>query len=66
MKSVATGEKLCNNVETVKGFYYLRDRLISCGGSESALMARTRIGSIRFTESREVLYDKHFSLQLNR
>ena len=43
-------EKLCDEVETVNGFCYLRDRLNSSGGCEAAVTARVRIGWVRFSE----------------
>ena len=35
--------KLCDEVETVKGFCYLGDRLNASGGCEMAVTARTRL-----------------------
>jgi len=43
-RTVAMEEKLCDAIETVKGFCYLGDRLNASGGSEAAVTARTRIG----------------------
>ena len=37
-------EVLCDEVETVKGFCYLGDRLNASGGCETAVTARVRIG----------------------
>ena len=37
-------EVLCDEVETVKGFCYLGDKLIANGGCETAVIARVRIG----------------------
>ena len=37
-------EVLCDEVETVKGFCYLRDRLNASGGCETAVTSRVRIG----------------------
>ena len=37
-------EMLCDEVETVKGFCYLRDRLNASGGCETSVTARIRIG----------------------
>ena len=36
-------EKWCDEVETVNGFCYLRDRLNSSGGCEAVVTARVRI-----------------------
>ena len=35
---------LCEEVETVRGFCYLRDRVNASGGYEAAVTARARIG----------------------
>ena len=37
-------EVLCDEVEIVKGFYYLGDRLNASGGCETAVTSRVRIG----------------------
>ena len=37
-------EVMCDEVETVKGFCYLGNRLNTSGGCEAALTARTRLG----------------------
>ena len=39
---------LFDQVDFVKSFWYLGDRLIASGGSEAAVIARTRIGWIKF------------------
>jgi len=57
-------EKLCDDIETVKGFCYLGNRLNASGGSKAAVTARTRIGWIKFRECGEVLNCKRFSLKL--
>ena len=62
--TVSTKEKLCDGVETVKGFCYLGDRLNASGGCEAAVTARARIGWLKFRECGEVLYGKRFSLRL--
>ena len=41
-------EKLCDEVETVNRFCYLRDRLNASGGCKVAVTARVRIGWVRF------------------
>ena len=61
--TVAT-EKLCDDVETVKDFCNLGDRLNTGGGSKAVVTARTKIGWVKFRECGEVLYGKHFSLRL--
>ena len=42
-----------DQVDFVKGFYYLGDRLNASGGSEAAVTARTRIGWIKFRKCGE-------------
>ena len=37
-------EVLCSEVDTVKGFCYLGDRLNASGGCETAVTSRVRIG----------------------
>ena len=48
-------EVLCDEVETVKGFCYLGDRLNASGGCETAVTARVRIGWINL-ENAESCY----------
>ena len=43
-----TVEVLCDEVETVKRFCYLGDRLNVSGGCETAVTSRVRIGSKKF------------------
>ena len=43
-------ELLCDEVETVKGFCYLGDRLNASGGCETAVTSRVRIGWMKFRE----------------
>ena len=50
-------EKLCDEVETVREFTYLGDRVSAGGGCESAVTARTRCWSVMFRECGELLYD---------
>ena len=57
-------EVLCDEVETVKGFCYLEDRLNASGGYETAVTARVRIEWIKFTECRELLLGIRFSLKM--
>ena len=56
-------EVLCDEVETVKGFRYLEDRLNASGGCETAVTSRVRIGWIKFRECRELLRGR-FSLRM--
>ena len=46
-------EVLCDEVETVKGFCYLGDRLNVDGGCETAVTSRVRIGWMKFRECYE-------------
>ena len=57
-------EKLCNEVETVNGFCYLRDRLNASGGCEAAVTATVRIGWVRFRECGELLLGNRFPLKI--
>ena len=45
----------CDQNDFVKSFCYLGDRLNASGGSEAVVMARTRIGWIKFRECGELL-----------
>ena len=53
-------EVLCDEVETVKGFCYLGDRLNSSGGCETAVTARVRIGWMKFRECGKLLLGRRF------
>ena len=52
-------EVMCDEVETVKGFCYLGNRLNASGRCEAA---RTRVGWKKFRECGEILFKKRFSL----
>ena len=56
-------EILCDGVETVSKFSYLRDRLNANGGCETAVTARSRIGWMKFRECSEILKGR-FSLKM--
>ena len=43
-------EKLCDEVETVNGFCYLRDRPNASDSCEVVVTARVKIGWVRFRE----------------
>ena len=43
-------EELCEEVETVRGFCYLGDRVNASNGCEAAVTARARIGWVKFRE----------------
>ena len=57
-------EVMCDEVETVKGFCYLGNRLNASGGCEAALTVRTRVGWKKFRECGQILFQKRFSLQM--
>ena len=48
-------EELCEEVETVRGFCYVGDRVNAAGGCEVAVTARARIGWVKFRECGELL-----------
>ena len=55
---------MCEEVETVRGFCYLGDRVNTKGGCEAAVTARGRTGWLKFRECRELLNSKWFSLKM--
>ena len=57
-------EELCEEVEAVKSFCYLGDRVNTRGGCEAAVTARARIGWVKFKECGELLNSKRFSLKM--
>ena len=57
-------EKLCGRGEAVNGFCYLGDRLNSSGGCEPAVIARERIGWVRFRKRGELLLGNRFPLRM--
>ena len=59
-------KKLCDEVETVREFTYLGDRLNAFGGCEAAVTARIRCVWVNFMECSELLYGRRFSLKLKR
>ena len=59
-EAVRHEEKLCNEVETVREFTYLDDRVRAGGVYEAALTARTRCGWVRLRICGELLYGKMF------
>ena len=63
---VEPGEELSffDQVDFVKSFGYLGDRLNASGGSEAAVTARTRIRWIKFRERGELLYGRKFLLKM--
>ena len=57
-------EELCEEVETVRAFCYLGDRVNTSGGCEAAVTARARIGWVKFKECGELLNTKRLSLKM--
>ena len=49
-----------DQVDFVKSFRYLGDRLNANGGSEAAVTAKMSIGWIKFRECGELLYGESF------
>ena len=56
--------KLCDEVETVKEFTYLGDRVSAGGGCEAAVTVRTRYRWVEFMDCSELLYRGRFPLRL--
>ena len=56
-------EELGEEVETVKGFCYLGNRVNASGGCEAAVTARKRTGCVKFKECGELLNSKRFLLK---
>ena len=55
-------DELCEEVETVRDFCYLGDRVNAGGGCEAAV--RARIGWVKFRECGELLNSKRFWLKM--
>lgn len=62
-KEFDQSNQLCDDVETVKSFCYLGDKLNASGGCEAAVTARARLGWKRFREGEELLRGR-YSLKL--
>ena len=56
-------EKLCDEVETLNGLFYLEDRLNASGGCEAAVTARVRIIWVRFRKCGELLLGNRLPLK---
>ena len=54
--------KLCDEVETVRDFTYLGDRVSAGGGCEAAVTSRTRCGWVMSRECSELLNSRRFTL----
>ena len=57
-------EKLCDEVETVREFTYLRDKVSAGGGCEAAVTARTIYGRVMLRECGELLCGRRFPPKL--
>ena len=57
-------EVLCDEVETVKGFCYLGDKLNASDGCETAVTSRVRNGWMKFRECGELLRERRFSVRM--
>ena len=53
-----------DQIEFVKSFCHVGDRLKASGGSQAAVTARTRIGGIKFRECGEILFGRKFWLKM--
>ena len=63
-EAVDQEEKLCDEVETVREFTYLGDKVSAGGGCEAAVTARSKCGWVKFMESGELLHSRRFPLKL--
>ena len=63
---VKPGEEISSfdQIDFVKSYCVLGDRLNASGGSEAAVTARTRIGWIKLRKCGELLYGRKFSLKM--
>ena len=59
-------QTLCDDVETVREFTCLGDKVSASGGCEAAVTARTRCGWAMFVGCDELLNGRRFPLRLNR
>ena len=54
--------KVCDEVETVREFTYLGDRVSAGGGCKAAVTAGTRIVYVKLRQSGELLFDRRLHL----
>ena len=54
-------QEMCDEVETMKGFCHLGDRLNASGEFETTVTTKTRLGWKKFRECGEILHRKRFS-----
>ena len=57
-------KKSCDEVEAVREFTFVGDRVSDGGGCEAAVTARTRCGWVKLRECSELLYSRRFLLML--
>ena len=57
-------EVMCDEVEPIKGFCYLGNRLIASGECEATVTARTRLEWKKFSKCGEILFGKRFFSQM--
>ena len=57
-------EKLCDEVETLNGLFYLEDRLNASDCCEAAVTARVRISWVRFRKCGELLLGNRLPLKI--
>ena len=62
-EAVELEENLCDEVETVREFTYLGDRVSAGGGCEAAVTVRARCGWVKPRECGELLYGRRFPLK---
>ena len=55
-------EKLCDEVETIREFKYLGDRVSTSGGCLAAVTSITRCLWVMLRECGELMYDRRFPL----
>ena len=63
--AVEQKEQLCDEVETVREFAYLSDRVSAGGRCQSSVTARATRGCFKFRECGKLLFEKRFQLKLN-
>ena len=63
-EAVEQEETLCDEMEAVREFTFLGDRVSAGGGCEFAVTARTRCWWVTFMEWDELLYGRRFPLML--
>ena len=63
-EAVEQEERLCDEVETVREFTYLGDRVSTGGESKAAVTARTRCRWVKLRECCELLYGRRFPPKL--